>query len=213
MENELRNLKLTHMTETELVAYCDHELNPLQHALVEAHVKQCFICERRVELLREENAALSNQVRTAEDVALVDRLMEQMDMSQEPSDVRLTESAREATLQERLIEYLQQMVASLQTSFAEAMRGASTQSKEIWQWQSVDGKLQARATMEKNADLTLHFSTSEADLEGTRLKVRMGQFSHEVTMRRVSEDEIYASVAIPWHQRPRRKADISVESV
>src|ERR1044072_9763372 len=78
LENELRNIKLTHLTESELAAYCDQELDPIRRARAEAHLKQCFICERQLALLREESATLSNQQITADDVALVERLMQQI---------------------------------------------------------------------------------------------------------------------------------------
>src|SRR5205085_402441 len=81
LENELRNLKYLHLTESELAAYCDQELDQMRRARFEAHLKQCFICERQLRLLREENAALSNRQISAADVAFVERLMEQMGMA------------------------------------------------------------------------------------------------------------------------------------
>src|SRR6185369_12610265 len=82
LENELRNIMLRHLSESELTAYCEEGLAPMRRARVEAHLKQCFICERQLALLREEVAALHNPQVTAEDVALVERLMEQMVMGQ-----------------------------------------------------------------------------------------------------------------------------------
>jgi hypothetical protein len=211
LENELRSLKFTHLSELELAAYCDQELDQMRRARVEAHLKQCFICERQLALLRDEGVALSNRQISAEDVALVERLMEQTGLAQKPSAARPGETSTGVPLQERLAEYLRQMVANWQVSFATVRR--SDQGKEVWRWHSEDGRLQARAMMEKNADLTIHFSSKEIELEGVRLNIRLGQLSQEITLQRVSESEVYAKVAVPWQQRQGNMTDLSIESV
>jgi len=212
LENELRNLKSIHLTETELAAYCDQELDRTRRARAEAHLKQCFICERQLELLREESAALSNRSITTEDVALVERLMAQTGLAQKPPATRPVETAKEVLLKDRLTDYLQQIVASWQIHF-KPVRGGSDQGEEVWRWQSEDGMLRAFAVMEKNADLTIHFSSSEIDLEGERLNIRLGLVSHEITLHRVSESEVAATIAIPWQQRQGNMSDISIERV
>ena len=73
LEDELRNLRFIHLTESELAAYSDKDLDQTRRALAEAHLKQCFICERQLVLLREESDALDNRATTAEDVAIVER--------------------------------------------------------------------------------------------------------------------------------------------
>src|SRR5437870_2989452 len=113
LENELRNLKSIHLTESELVAYCDQELDPIPRARAEAHLKRCFICERQLTLLREESAALNRRQITAEDVALVDRILERTGPASKPSA-----ASNEVLLLERLAEYLRQMVAAWQINFA-----------------------------------------------------------------------------------------------
>lgn len=214
LENELRKLKLMHLTESELAAYCDQEGDQIGRTRVEAHVKQCFICERQLELLREENAALSQRVISADDVAFVERLMEETGLALEPSPAGPAEIGKEFPLQERLTEYLRQMVASWRICFGHsALRGETDQGEEAWRWQSEDGKLQAHATLEKNADLTIHFSSNEMELEGTRLNIRLGKLSHEITLRRITESEVAAQVAVPWPYRQGNMTDISIEIV
>jgi hypothetical protein len=214
LENELRNLRFMHLSESELAAYCEQELDQMRRARVEAHLKQCFICERQLALLREEIAALSNREITAEDVALVERLMEQMGVAQSTPASRPLETAKEIPLQEQMAEYLRQMVASWQIQFAqEATRGVADQGEEVWRWQSEDGKLQARAMLEKNADLTIHFSSNEMELEGARLNFRLGPLSREITLREISKSEVYANVVVSRRQRPRQLEDISIEIV
>ena len=106
------------------------------------------------------------------------------------------------------------MVASWQIHFRpEAVRSHSDEGEEVWRWQSEDRRLQARAVMEKNADLTIHFSSNETELEGARLRFRLGSFSQELTLRRVSESEVTAQVAVPWEYRQYNIAAISIEII
>ena len=213
LEDELRSLKSIHLTESELVAYCGQELTPIPRARIEAHLKLCFICERQLALLREENAALGRRQITAEDVALVDRLLERMVSASKPSSDSSAIS-KEILLLERLAEYLRQMVESWRVCFGQgALRGEADRGEEVWHWQSEDGRLLARAVMEKNADLAIHISSNELALEGAGLNVRLGSFSQEVTLRRVSESEVAAQVAVPWPYRQGNIADISIEIV
>src|ERR1044072_4461565 len=76
LENEQSNLKFIHLTESELVAYCDDESDHIRRVRIEAHLKQCFICKRQLELLQKESAALRNRQITDEDVALVDQMIQ-----------------------------------------------------------------------------------------------------------------------------------------
>ena len=214
LENDLRNLKHLHLTESELVAYCDQELDQMRRARAEAHLKQCFICERQLTLLREENAALSNREINADEVAFVERLVEQMGRAPKRAAASLAEPAQEIPLRLRLDEYLRQMVANWHTRFAQgATRNVAEQNREIWRWQSEDGLLQGRAVQERNAGLTIHLSSNEAGLEGARLYVRLGLLGQEVTLQRVSESEVYAKVEVPRRQCPRKLADLSIESM
>ena len=215
LEYELRSLKFIHLTESELAAYCDNERDQIRRARMEAHLKQCFICERQLELLREESAALRDRQITDEDVALVDQMIGLA--VAEPLEIEIEDS-----LQERLAEYLRQMVESWRAFFMKGatrghqMRGhqmREDQSEVVWQWQSKDGRLQVRATMEKNTDLTIHFSSNELNLEGARLNVHLGEMSQEITLKRISESEVYAKVAVSRQYRRRGIADISIESL
>lgn len=204
LEKELRSLKSTHLTESELIAYCEEEPDQIRRARMEAHLKQCFICERKLKLLREESALLRNRQITDEDIAFVDQVIER-------SIAAPLELEKEPLLQERLAEYFQQLAKSWRASFLKkTMRITKDQGEEVWHWQSKDGRLQVRATMEKKAGLIIHFSSNEIDLDGARLNIHLGKMEQEITLRRVSESEVYAKVAVP---RRGNIADISIKSV
>src|ERR1044071_387879 len=116
LENELRSLKLAHLTESELVAYCDQTTDQVQHARIEVHLRQCFICRRLLELLGEERMSLNRREVTAEDVALVERLTDQVQTSPTPIAAETARFAVETPVAEWLGEYLRQMAASWRLS-------------------------------------------------------------------------------------------------
>jgi len=208
LEDELRNLKFDHLSEIELATYCDLTLDLVGRARVEAHVKQCFICERQLESFQEEHAALSQRMTTDEDVAFIDRLLE----TSEPAPESLFNRRPEITdsIRERLSEYLRQMVSNWHVSFSGgAMRGEINE-KMVWSWESVDGKLRAHATLQKNADLIIHFSSSDLELKAAHLNIRLGANSYDVTMEQTSQSELTAQVVVPWHHRLGHIADMHI---
>lgn len=214
LEKELRNLKFRHLTEEELVSCHEQRLDEVGQARVLAHLKLCLICDRRLTLLKEERKALDTSEIAAGDIALARRVIQQTALQRHLTDSEPTGTTTRLRLSERLGECLSQIVASWQADFKlEALRGTRSSGEEVWHWQSEDGFLEARVTLEKNADLTIHFSSNEAGLEGVRLIVCLGPLSLSTTLRRVSESEIYANVKVPKRQRPKNLADISIEAV
>jgi hypothetical protein len=221
LENKLRSLKLVHLTESELTAYCDERLTPAARTRAEAHLKQCFICKELLLPRREEQDALSGHEISAEDVALVERLMAESDAERRPPTARPIADAEGVLVQERLAEYLRPMVASWKIFFKQqAARSASEsrprrrvsgQGKEVWQWQSDDGLLWAQAMVETHTDLTIHFYSSEMTLEGASFQVRLGPVDEQVTFERLSDSELYGKVAVP-RQPPRHMAKLSIEA-
>lgn len=210
MEDALKHIKFPHLTQSELISYCDQGLDPFSLARAEAHLKLCLICDKRLTYLQEERAAFSNREITAEKVALVRRAIEKQ--SKPTESPTLTETP---TLSDHLAEYLRQIVKSWQAHFkplVSARRGNGTDG-EIWRWKSKDGILKARAILENNADLTIHFSANDLDLERVRLKISIGPMTQKITLQRVSDSEIYAQMRVPERQRPKNLADISIEII
>lgn len=208
LEDELRNLTFRHATENELTAYCEQQLDQSNRLRLEAHLKQCFLCARQLELLREERAALINRQPAAEDRTFVERLMEQL--GQKPAAASAAEYTPKMPLRERLAESLRQMIAPWQVAFAPDRH--DPQGEVVWHWHSADNLLRVYATMEENNDLLVHLSSNEMALEGVRLLFRAGLLSKELTLLRVSEQEIAAQVAIPWpYRRGNLLADVAIE--
>jgi hypothetical protein len=210
LENELRNLKFTHLTESELALYEGKELDEVSRTRVEAHLNQCFICKRQLELLREENEALNNYVVTPDDITFVEGVMAQAGLVQKPLVNRPVKTASEVGLRERLRQYLEQMAASWLITFRPVRH--SDPGKELWQWQSDDGHLRARATMQENADIIVYFSSNEMELEGARIRFHLSLLNQEVTLERISESEVAAQIAVPWRYR-RNMTDFSIEFI
>jgi hypothetical protein len=212
LENELRNLKFAHLKESELTAYCDEELDDSRRARVEAHLKQCFRCERQLELLRQESAALSRGELSADDLALAERLMRQTGLAQVSPSASPEKITRESPFYKWLSDSLQQMVANWQLSFKAARH--STKSDVVWEWQSADGRLRGRATLAKNADMIVHISSNDMAMEGVRLRFRVGSLNQELLLQPISESEVAAQIAIPWpYRQGNMLTDVSIEIV
>ena len=209
LESEVRSLKLIHASESELASYCDQELDQFNRARVEAHVKQCFICKRELELLGEERAALNDRLTTTEDEAFVGRLINTIQQENEHSEP--ANKARLNTVRERMAEYSSDLSASWRIKFAHAQRSAH--NAEVWQWQSVDGKLGAKATIQKNADLIIRISSVDVELEGARLRFSLGLLNQELTLEKVSESLVGAQVAVPARYRQGNMAEIRIELI
>jgi hypothetical protein len=55
LEKESPDRTLDHLTEDEMAAYCEQQVEGTRRARIEMHLKGCFICRRRLELLEEES--------------------------------------------------------------------------------------------------------------------------------------------------------------
>lgn len=212
VENALRNLKFVHLTEDEITAYNDHQLDAVRLATANAHLSQCFICERLLLTVREEHAASADREVTVEDIALVDRLMEQSRPGLKKSGASAPDATTGIPVLEWLAGSLRQMTAQWQLDFKPVRRVAEA-GEEVWAWQSNDGRLRARATIEKNADMIVHFYSNEMALEGARLRFRLDSLIAEITLERISEAEVAANVAVPWEYRRGDMTDISIEII
>jgi hypothetical protein len=215
VENQLRSAKFSHLTEDELDSYHGQKLDTANHARADAHLKLCLICEHRLQLLGEKSTSFDDQEITAEDIAIVKRVMKQMALRQQPSDSKPAEAKTKIQLRDRLNDYLRQIVENWRAHFKlqQAVCGTRAGGEEIWHGQDDGGNLRARAIVEKNAGLTIHFSSNDLSLEGARLNVRLGPVTRVITLHLVSESEVYAKVEIPRRQVPRTLMNISIEDV
>lgn len=159
-------------------------------------------------MLREEEKTLRQRHVTDEDRTFIERVIEQAGRALPP--VGAVQSAPALPLRQRLAAYWLQLVASWQLSLAQSVKRSG---EEMWQWQSDDDHVRARAVMEANADLVLHISSDLMQLEGVRLSLGLGLLTQEITLERVFESEVAASFAIPWQCRMGKLAELSINSL
>lgn len=211
-EKKLINEKFRHLTEDELNSYHDHKLDMIHQALADAHLEVCLICEKELTRIKEERATVDYREVTAEDVALVKRVMQQMGLKQQPADPQPTEAANAVSLKERFSDRLRQIVESWQAYFMqqEAVRETLGSGEPIWEGQSKDGAIKAHARVEKDASLTIHFSSNDLSLEGMRFNVSLGLMNREITFQLASESEVYTKVEVTRYQLPINLADIKI---
>lgn len=208
----MRNLTNVHLTDGELVSYRNKALDQMRTARVEAHLKQCFICEQQLAQVREESADLKNRRISPSEIDFVDRLMEQRGLEHQPSARKSGNSISKPVWSERLIEYLHQLTEGWR-AFSLELKPVRDAAKEIplWEWQSDDGVLRARVWLKPNAALLVRVSCSDLSLDGARVRISAGSFEQEKKLQCVPEsEEVSADLEIPRNNHPGRLADISI---
>jgi len=200
------------LTESELISYCEHLQDKVTQARVDAHLKQCFICDRRLELVREASVP-SNDI-TGEDIAIVRRVIREERAAHQSTASATADLTPEIRFSERLTENLQQLCVSLQRQFSQpAILGGTEPGDEVWRWQSPDRGLESRAILERTGDLTIYLWSGDPEMDGVRLKAHLGLLRFEITMQRLSGSEFGANLQVPRLQRPLGLRDISIELI
>jgi hypothetical protein len=191
MEKLLEDAKLRHLSEVTLVSYRDNQLDKIGVALADSHLTRCLICQRRLSFLKEEE--------------LESNAMTELEPQKRGGDIQ--------SEIKRLQDYLRDLRDAWVRPFsAVPVRGAGD-GDEIWRHTSEDGLLTAWAVLEKDASLTVHFSSTELAWEGMRIRFRLGPFSKEVTLKRKGDDTVAAKIKIPRHERAKKMSDVSIEIV
>jgi hypothetical protein len=202
IEQLLKDAKFRHLSEATLISYSDDQLDKVGLALADAHLSLCLICKRRLTFLKEEAEALESYVMTEEDRASIEQLIKPEPVNRLPDYI--------SNELQRLNSYVRDLLNAWIVPFSKAaMRGAGD-GDEIWRYESEDGMLTAWAVLEKNASLTVHFSSPELAWEGARILFRLGPFSKEIALQR-QDSGVAAKIEIPRRERAKNMADISIK--
>lgn len=199
----LESGRYKHLSEETLVSYRDNQLDKIRVALADAHLRLCLICEQRLAFLKEEAEAVANYVITEEDRAAIQQTVREMKAESNAPGLISTEI-------QRLTSYINDLLHAWIVPFSKAAVRGSGDGDEIWRYESEDGMLTAWAVLEKNASLTVHFSSPELDWEGARILFRLGPFSKEVALQR-KDSGVAAKIEIPRRERAKNMADISIK--
>lgn len=202
IEQLLRDAKFRHLSEATLISYNDDQLDKVGLALADAHLSLCLICKRRLTFLKEEAGALGSYVMTGEDHASVGQLIK-------PELVNRLPDYISSELQ-RLNSYVRDLLNAWIVPFSEPATRGADDGDEIWRYESEDGMLTAWAVLEKDASLTVHFSSPELAWQGARILFRLGPFSKEIALQR-QDSGVAAKIEIPRRERAKNMADISIK--
>jgi hypothetical protein len=203
LKKSLKDEKYRHLTDEELDSYYDQTLSAIVKALAVAHLEICLFCENRLEQIRKEREV------TPEDVALVRRVMQQMGLKTSSSDSRATEAT---SLKDRFDESLRQL-AEIWNAFFRKQVFVHRGDEPVWKGQSEGGYIQARATLEKDASLVIHFSSEDLSLEGKRFSVSLGSMKQRITMQRLPESKVYAKFVLTRYEIPVKLDKIKIRPV
>jgi hypothetical protein len=199
----LESGRYKHLSEETLVSYRDNQLDRIRVALADAHLRLCLICQERLAFLKEEAEAVANYVITEEDRAAIQQTVRELKAESNAPGLISTEL-------QRLTSYITDLLNAWIVPFSEAPTRGADDGDEIWSYESEDGMLTAWAVLEKNASLTVHFSSPELAWEGARILFRLGPFSKEIALQRKGSG-VAAKIKIPRRERARNMADISIK--
>ena len=202
IEQLLKEAKFRHLSEVTLISYSADRLDKVGLALADAHLSLCLICKRRLTILKEEAEALGSYEMTEEDRASIERLIKPETVNRFPDHI--------SEELQRLNSYVRELLNAWIVPFSKAAVRGGSDGDEIWRYESEDGMLTAWAVLEKNASLTVHFSSPELAWEGVRILFRLGPFSKEIALQR-KDSGVAAKIEIPRRERAKNMADISIE--
>lgn len=202
IEQLLKDAKFRHLSEATLISYSDGQLDKVGLALADAHLSRCLICERKLTLLKGEAEAHESYVTTEGDRASIEQFIKPGPVNRLPDYI--------SNELQRLNSYVRDLLNAWIVPFSEPVMRGADDGDEIWRYESDDGRLTAWAVLEKNASLTVHFSSPERAWEGARILFRLGPFSKEVALQR-TDSGVTAKVEIPRRERAKNMADISIE--
>ena len=196
-----------------LLLYRDQQLDKINEALADAHLKLCVICGQRLTFLIEDKAALEKPQITDRDVAFVRRTIQETGPRRQSLNSKPLTASTVPSLEARLTANLLQLVASWRAIFISEPHLGSDARNEAWNWQSEDGSLKALAVLDKNSTLTLRLSSREPGWEGARLKFRLGPVNQEIIFQLDSDGQVHAQVGVPLPERSNNLTDMSIEVV
>src|SRR5262245_27112596 len=101
LKKELKDFRLKHLTDDELLYYVEQKLDKVRLAMAEAHLKQCFVCEQKLMLLKEDSTPLESQTSAAEIARLYETARERL-KEEKPITATPIAQSRDAGLLERL---------------------------------------------------------------------------------------------------------------
>lgn len=206
IEQKLKSATLRHLSDDELLAYRDNELDEITLGRAEAHLKRCVLCENTLAFHREEAARLATVEITPEDLELAKRVMTELNAAH---PVETKPAAR--PLSEQIKEYLENATEALQAYFRTLVPTRGSQENELKKWVSDDGLFSISITVDDSSDLAINVYSKQRELAGQRIRVTLGTFTDVEILRRASESEVYARIEVPKEQRPRNLGSISIE--
>lgn len=206
VDEALRSAKFTHLPEAALDLYLDHRLDEIGRALADAHLNLCLICEKRLDLMKEEQAALEDNEVTDANRAFIRSVLDRTN-----PELQLTERSEPTTRpMERLAGWLDEVIAEWIAYFSLEERRAYVGSEEAFRFET-EG-LASWGIWGADAGLVAHFLSPDLSFEGATLRFRLGPFSQDITLKREGDAKVSATVTIPSDPRARMH-DVSVEIV
>jgi hypothetical protein len=202
-----RDLK-THLTTEEFVRFVTDDLSEETEQAVDRHVAQCEDCATELARFYNDEEAFPQARWAAGRNAFVAGLRASL----------FTQPVNHPLGSSRLTGWLRQLMTSWREAFAEPGYSANTGGKKrrpVFDWRSEDGGLSYSVTEEINGDWYVLLESLQPEMEGQRLRLRLGSFQQEVTLEKVIDGEFAAELVIPRASRPEAEDahEIQLEAI
>ena len=200
----LENARFKHLSDATLVSYRDNQLDRIMLALADAHLEICLICDRKLTFLKGEAEARESYVVTEEDHAANEQFVREMSRGQSPWSFLQKQI-------ERAKPYVADALNYWILVHSRAPVRGSQKGNVKWKHESKDGVFKVWSVMETDRSLTVHFSSTDLNWEGIRIRFRLGPFRKEVTLEREGDLTVAAKINIPYRSLARKMNDASME--
>lgn len=194
VERTMKQIMLAHISDDEMGSYHDEAIDDFGRAHVEAHLRRCLICSRKYERMQRILVAAFEESAPPEKIDPAKALVARMQLQQ----------ALAAGL----------IAVVIARARRQGARAADQQFREVYDGQSEDGSLLWRV-VEDDSGIVARFWSHRLELEGLRLRIKIGSLTKEITLKRVTNDQVGGQARIEGAERQQLPDDwhLFVESV
>lgn len=187
-----------HLSDDEFIDYCRNKLNSGDEQRVHDHLASCSFCLDEIQRLVQAFDNWQTEKGKQRLDAMTERLIGLWIVQQE-------QGASEGSSPVSLTKTLEEIGRSLFGAFKQPLSWMASSTEDdfriLWEHESHNPYICCKACLLKNGDLIFWISSTEFELKGKRVTIRLGPLQREATLERVSESEVGARIVIARYER------------
>lgn len=192
----------SHLSDEELFDYIMGRVSVSKTEQIDIHLASCAACAEEADLLVDASLPWQGKAGERRLAALRERVLGKLTIPSKQSE-------KAPSLLERLAEQLRNIrFPDITPTFA--LAGAYADSaKALFDGQTEDGSLRWRIVQDQKKNLIVRFGSHELELEGQRVRLRIGEWERQVALRRVAPDQVGGEIVITRAERIELLAKMS----